>query len=212
EDGLYGVKNDGSSSTHASSDKIWVEANAEAPLSSKPTGNKLEKDGKTYYEFNQDGDFYQDCIHCAEEIMHGDELPYGEADQSRVKGQEELVFGTGEEDDRQAIRDWAQQNPTLTNKNATPEVGEAYAIMPEGERSGGAYPYHAAAVVATDGSTTITLETSAGTEDAQTRDATLQYHIYSTDPNSGNTFHDVWGEEFGPNHTTVVIEPIPESP
>ncbi|MEM7676207.1 MAG: hypothetical protein AAF449_09415, partial [Myxococcota bacterium] len=208
--GMYGVRDtSGVADGHYSASTIWVRADAEAPLNTKPTGRKFEKDGHTYYEFEQAGEYYQDCLNCAEELMVGNQLPYGEADQSRVSGGNQ-VFGTPSEADRGRIRTWAQNNPGQSNQRATPAIGQAYAIMPAGPRSEGGYPYHAAAVVATDGTSTITLETSAGSQDSTSRGATLQFHIYSNAPNSGQTFHDHWLGDFGDDATPIVLEPIPD--
>lgn len=84
------------------------------------------------------------------------------------------------------------------NEATNPNIGEAYAIIPTvmpGKSIDGSdeYPYHAAAVIAKDGTDNITLEAFAGS--GQSRP---DFHMYDTQPYSSRsnkrskTFHEVY--------------------
>ena len=69
-------------------------------------------------------------------------------------------------------------------------------------------PYHAAAVVAVDGSDRVTLEVFATEETPTSRTLSGKYEIYSVAVGSGDTFHSHWQNNFfGADSVTTVIEP-----
>lgn len=202
----------------AQPNRIWVREDADPPVASRPPALPRSWKGAgeqhTYYEFEPSSKYLADCCHTAEEIMAGKDLPFGMEDQTRVEDTD-YVWGTGDDAIDQSIRTYAGRTPGNVNNNASPKVGQAYAILRRGEPGPGQSPYHVAAVVARDGTTTITMEVSAGEEDAAARDQTPEYYLYSTRPSDTNqselhTFHSEFNQasQYGPNATTVVIEPI----
>ena len=94
-------------------------------------------------------------------------------------------------------------NAANSNQKAAPSVGESYAIVQSTPIKDDCY-YHAAAVVAIDGSDHITLEVF-GHTGAGARNEAGQYHIYNSDPTKGLSFHDKWSKTFTSNAITIAI-------
>ena len=88
----------------------------------------------------------------------------------------------------------------------------------------GAYPFHAAGVVAVDGADRVTLEVFAGKKDATARTTKGEYAMYGS---AAQSFHAIWqaatfesnysasalrGQPIFSQPITVVIEPIGGKP
>lgn len=104
------------------------------------------------------------------------------------------IFG---ESDEKNIQIAIQTDTKYTNNNAVPGQGEAYAIvaiMPT-YNDGDITPFHAATVIyqTTDGKTNITLEAFADSKDQYPR-----FKLYTTDPDSEDTFHNNWMKDTSP--------------
>jgi len=105
------------------------------------------------------------------------------------------IFG---ESDAKNIQIAIQTDTKYTNNNAVPGQGEAYAIvaiMPVTHNDGYITPFHAATVIyqTTDGKINITLEAFADSKDQRPR-----FKLYTTDPDSEDTFHNNWMKDTSP--------------
>ena len=105
------------------------------------------------------------------------------------------IFG---ESDEKNIQIAIQTDTKYTNNNAVPGQGEAYAIvaiMPVTHNDGYITPFHAATVIyqTTDGKINITLEAFADSKDQRPR-----FKLYTTDPDSEDTFHNNWMKDTSP--------------
>lgn len=147
--------------------------------------------------------FYADCLHTAEEIMKNSRLVQG-----GINSKEESTgadFGEGIQKNWSVVKGVHGSN---SNENASPGVGNAFAIVGNNRHSytGGVLcQYHAAAVVAADGTDRITMEVF-GNPNKANRTEDAKFAIYDTDPMSGDTFHDAWASSFK-NGITVALEP-----
>jgi hypothetical protein len=170
--------------------------------------------GRVVREYIPTDMFVADCLHTAEEIMHGQQFNYGE---EAVRSRETTahgLFGDSEDANWQTAQG---VNNNAKNLNAAPGIGNAYVITAEhpvniseeDDDSEDAVfcQYHAAAVVAVDGTDHITLEIF-GSPDGAEHDTDAQYSIYNSAPNSGLTFHDNWINTFA-NGITISVEPAP---
>jgi hypothetical protein len=187
---------------------IYGRVGAAAPAYSTAVGGAIAvSDLGNYQRYTPSDKFLADCLHTAEEIMHGQRLKKGE-DRSQVSETGRL-FGESPEDNWDAAKEVPKSRQ---NNNAIPGVGDAYAIVAKnaidlGDQIG--CQYHAAAVVAQDGGDNITLEVF-GNPDKKGRYEKGTYNIYDTDPKSKNTFHKVWTGTFGKAAVTISLEQIPE--
>jgi hypothetical protein len=180
------------------SDLVYAATTAAAPRSSnKYLGEKAART-KTYQGYVSKK-FFKDCLHTAEEINKHDEMKTGGV-QSKVSGTSSAFGASDPENIRLATAH-------ASDDAAAPAVGQAYVIVNKKWPKGPEYPYHAAAVVATDGNDRVTLEVFAGTRDASRRNTYGKYSMYATGGGSGNKFHSHWkGSIFGADSATVVIE------
>ena len=160
-------------------------------------------DGDGNQIFTPSEQFNADCLASAEEIMHEQRI-----EQAGVFSREyyhKNNFGDTEEGNWNAAR--ATENH-VSNRDVKPNVGEAFAIVREEPRDLGGdimCQYHAAAVVASDGSDRVTLEVF-GNPDGGGRNVDGTFRVYNTTPDSNNTFHDEWIGTF-PNGITIELEP-----
>ena len=146
--------------------------------------------------------FYADCLHTAEEIMNNKRLG-SDLVSSKVQSTGD-DFGEGIQKNWSAVKG---VDDKYANENASPGVGDSFAIVGQNRHSytGGILcQYHAAAVVASDGTDRITMEVF-GNPNNLNRNVDAKFSIYDTDPKSKLTFHDVWGSSFK-NGITVVLE------
>lgn len=179
-------------------DLIYAATTATAPRrSNKYQGEKAARTRR--YQGYTSMKFLKDCLHTAEEINKNDELKTGGV-QSKVSGTTE-AFGASDAANITAASSYASDDA------AAPAVGQAYVIVNKKWPKGPKYPYHAAAVVATDGNDRVTLEVFAGTSDASARNTYGKYSMYATGGGSGDKFHSYWKDNFfGADSATVVIE------
>jgi hypothetical protein len=207
-DGKYGLGD-------VNSERIWVRDDATPPVAASHPGKlrvwNRSNNGK-YLEFQSAEEYMADCCHTAEEIMVGEELEFGMEDQTEVAGTN-YVWGSDQPAKQALVVSYGRSNPGSVNNSANPRVGQAYAILRNGAAAEGESPFHVAAVVARDGSTTITMEVSASQFDAVDRDTQPEFYMYTTDANDNSglqTFHETFAtnEGYGTDATTVVIEPI----
>lgn len=184
---------------------IYADTQAAVPQSSVRYGLVKRWNERRYQGYISDP-FLQDCLHTAEEIIHrvrqGNprlEFKPARVVRSRVVTGED--FGGRDEDNVSLATTRA------VNDAAAPGLGQAYVIVNKNWPQGVEYPYHAAAVVAIDGTDRVTLEVFAGGRDAKNRNVQGTYRMYSTG-DVGEKFHSYWkGQKFGDDSGTLVIEP-----
>ena len=150
--------------------------------------------------------FLQDCLHTAEEITHRIRRgnPRLEFNPARVVRSRVVTGGDFGDNDADNVR---LATTHAADDAAAPGLGQAYVIVNKKWPQGVEYPYHAAAVVAVDGTDRVTLEVFASGRDAKHRNVHGMYRMYSTG-DAGEKFHSYWkGQKFGDDSGTVVIEP-----
>ncbi len=183
-------------------DEVYAASGATAPLHSKvKTGNVLKTGISKYVPESK---FIADCLHTAEEIMKGMKLKEGNINsKEKTTGND---FGVSEKDNWDTAIDVDDKDK---DKKAKPLVGESYLIVEDKARDLGGHimcQYHAAAVVAQDGSDNVTLEVF-GSPNTGIRSAVGRYAVYSTAPSTKQTFHTIWTGTF-PNGVTITLEPL----
>ena len=177
---------------------VYAATTAAAPTSSNKYQGKVAARSKSYQGWVSKK-FLKDCLHTAEEINADKELKKGGV-QSKVSGTAS-AFG---DSDAENIR---LATAHASDDAAAPNVGQAYVIVNKKWPGGAGYPYHAAAVAATDGNDRVTLEVFAGTTDASRRSTYGTYSMYTTGGGSGDKFHTYWKDNyFKADVATVVIE------
>lgn len=186
--------------------EVYGQGIADVPRNSSEI-SEFFVNGAVVKEYVPSNKFLHDCLHTAEEIMYGQALQQGEIRSREVSS--ELPFGKNVLGNWQAAR---AAEDDQSNQNANPGLGGAYVTTTRyAEDIGGGVrcQFHAAAVVAVDGSDHITLEIF-GNPDEPNRDGNATYSIYNSAPDSGLTFHDNWINTFK-NGITISVEPIPEN-
>lgn len=194
-------------------ENVYGHAGAATPRSSKEIG-EFRVGGAVVKEYAPSSQFVADCLHTAEEIIHGQQFDY---EQEATRSRETTtggLFGDTEDANWQTAQD---VNDDAKNRNSNPAVGNAYVITAEHPVNISEHDddddeavfcqYHAAAVVATDGADHITLEIF-GSPDGADHDTEGKYSIYNSAPDSGLTFHDNWINTFA-NGITISVEPAP---
>ncbi|MGL5890976.1 MAG: hypothetical protein ACRC3B_13900 [Bacteroidia bacterium] len=148
-----------------------------------------------HYYADDTGGFVNDCLNLAEQLTGNTKIA--------SNGAEMKAPGTGANGGK-AFGSTLVQNTTIANdaawatdESANPAIGEAYAMAPTVKPVGHDPRYHAAAVVAKDGTDNITLEADAGS--ALTRPV---FDIYDTQPPgvrvdaNSKTFHEVYSATY----------------
>jgi len=177
---------------------VYAATTASAPSSSDKYQGKVAARSRSYQGYKSKK-FLKDCLHTAEEINAGKELKSGGV-QSKVSGTTS-AFGDSDSENIKLATAHA------LNDAAAPNVGQAYVIVNQKWSGGAGCPYHAAAVVASDGNDRVTLEVFAGTTDAKRRSTVGTYSMYTTGGGSGDKFHTYWKDNFfKADVATVVIE------
>lgn len=149
-----------------------------------------------HYYVDDTGGFINDCLGLAEKLSRSDPNDTGRAE-FRAPGNGK-VFGHSYAQNTEIARDGAWFDDETTD----PAIGESYAIVPTvkpGENPDGddEAPYHAAAVIAKDGTDNITLEADAGQNLSRP-----VFDIYDTQPPgarmdaNSKTFHEVYTDNF----------------
>jgi hypothetical protein len=139
-----------------------------------------------YYLLKRQQNFFEDCLETAEDLINNsfpDKIAH--IIRSKVKDTNQ-EFGNSNENNIAAAKKYLAEYSNNANEKANPNVNEAYVIVSQNNNT--KYPYHAAAVIAKDGDSNITLEVFAANEDAQNRNVQGTYHEYT----SSNTFHNTW--------------------
>jgi hypothetical protein len=168
-------------------DHLWALSTAAAPLASNATGGNTTIDKKKYNEYKSSF-LLQDCLHTAEEIMAGGTLKYGAGVYSKTADAAGTAFGETAAKNRAIAT--ARAALVTSNAAAAPGVGQAFVIARKKAPGADESPYHAAAVVAVDGTDRFTLEQSANGVDAHKRALAVgSYDVYSDNDAQGTSFH-----------------------
>ncbi|MFI6051863.1 DUF4157 domain-containing protein [Streptomyces violascens] len=199
--------------------EIHVRAGAETPRYCEPSGEPISLLGEQYVPHRPTSLFLRDCLHTAEEIMQQQTLNGGQVT-SQVKGLGGVAFGDGEEENIAAAHAYAERRGARNDHSEQPVAGQAYVIVEteyteDGDPAGeSGFPFHAAAVVAVDGTDRITLEQLAGSSDAeQGAGAHGIFDIYESGARVGKrliekTFHGRHVTNFTQGAITITIEPM----
>lgn len=224
---------------------LWVLDGAEPPryssetMDTPATGPNIPGAGgnaaQQYKRYAPSTHFYKDCLHTAEEIISEKDFKPGGV-RSRVVSTEALFGDTDAsvpagadpatiaKENIDAAQGALVDDPGKVNEAATAGLGEAFVIVEtDGAqlRKQGAYPFHAAGVVAVDGADRVTLEVFAGEKDATARTTKGEYAMYGS---AAQSFHAIWqaalfdsasarrGQRIFSQPITVVIEPVGGKP
>jgi hypothetical protein len=205
--GRFRLSQNGHYMVEPKSGSMWVHKTAPKPLSCKATG-ATHPASADYEEYAPSMGFLNDCLHTAEEIVHGKELAQGgDYTKTALTG---AAFGDSKTKNIKAAKDYETAASGLggrapVNDGASPSPGQAFVIVdtkPATNASG--YPYHAAGVIARDGDDAVTMEMFASDEDAMDTDrgdAPPAFEMYGP----GATFHSTWSSVYA-QPITIVIE------
>ncbi|WP_270037385.1 hypothetical protein [Solirubrobacter ginsenosidimutans] len=207
--GKYRLSQNGAYLVEPATGSMYAHKLATAPRSCAATGQSHPKSAD-YIEYAPSMGFITDCLHTAEEIVHGKSLAQ-EGDYTKVAGTGE-AFGLGEDENIKAAKKYKKEADKLggkapVNDGAAPGVGQAFVIVdttPKKNKSSFRYPYHAAGVIARDGDDAVTMEMFASDEDAMDVDRGSeppQFQMYGP----GLTFHSAWSSHYA-TPVTIVIE------
>jgi hypothetical protein len=180
--------------------RLYVHPNADKPHYCTAELETVLYNGTKYVRYQPVRRFLRDCLHTAEEIIYDEPLQLG-GDYTHVESE---LFGKSEADNIRIAN--ARRGQPNADGLANPDYNEAYVIV--STVAGSLYPYHAAAVVAIDGTDTVTLEVFARGTDAKQNDrsASGRFEMYSAA--GATSFHSVWStnEVFaGTNPVTMVL-------
>lgn len=186
--------------------RLYVHDRADEPHYCLLSGESTTYEKRTYRSWEPKRRFLRDCLHTAEEIMHGEKLELGGEFSKVNTGNGVRKFGESHQENI-AIATAMREKPN-TGENARPGVGQAFVIVSTELNS--TYPYHAAAVVAVDGDDFITLEVFASGIDANENDRNDPGRFAMYTATGPTSFHGVWSsneifEDTQP--VTMVIEP-----
>ena len=179
---------------------LYVRTDVAAPHYCAPSGGpSVTYTGTTYTQHAPVRQFLRDCLHTAEEIIWNQALATGQI-RSKVGA---TPFGNSHDENIALVN--ALRAQAGVNRNASPDTGQAYALVSTIADS--TYPYHAGGVLATDGEDRVTVEVFAGADDARDnqRQEPGTFRMYSM--TAGETFHDMWcdGVFAYTNPVTVVL-------
>ncbi|NET07931.1 MAG: hypothetical protein F6K16_25135 [Symploca sp. SIO2B6] len=178
----------------------------------KGTSKKFSvpEEGRIYFYLAKSNQkYFKDCLETAEDLINNDYPSTPDKDKIRSKVKRlGTDFGDTDEKNIQAAKDYKKLYGNYADDKADPKVGEAYVIVSLSDKT--KYPYHAAAVIAEDGKSRVTLEVFAAGQDAKTRTETGDYYMYSlVIGGKPTTFHDTWKSNptlVGGDPITIVIE------
>ena len=209
--------------------RIWVRQNANVPAQvvqqlSRRRQVYMVYNGEIYFAFVPNRMYMRDCCHTAEEIMAEEKLEQGGRNSyvlnSEGNGyfmsQNVIPFGDYGNPSHQAseaqryysnLQSFASTNSGSVDNNASPNIGQAYAVARMNGGSGGEeYPFHVAAVIAEDADTRVTMEVFATNEDANGYNENPNFRMYSTRTGRTNqTFHQTWASQLGSGARTFVL-------
>jgi hypothetical protein len=195
-------KGDLSASSHyfVSGGQLWAHSSAADPRACTKTQDKMKPNGETYYRWEGSTNFLKDCLHTAEEIMANKTFSYEKGaihSQSRDSSKDIGV----DDSTNKSIASTLSSGKGKVDDKADPAAGEAYLIVETGTVK--SYPYHAAAVVAVDGTDRVTLEMFAGTTDA--KDSERKYPgKFAMYGDGKQSFHDAFKDSFSAPVTIVL--------
>lgn len=181
---------------------LYVQRGAPAPHDCHATVDTIDRGNYIRYEGNRR--FLKDCLHTAEEIMGRDSYDYTVGSvRSETADAPTADIGAGDPQNIvAALNVLATGGGAATNALAAPNPGQAYMIVETGPVQ--TYPYHAAAVVASDGADRVTLEMFAGAREA--KESERQYDgKFAMYGGPGQSFHDEFAGSFN-NPVTIVIK------
>jgi hypothetical protein len=207
--GRYRVSQSGHYMVEPKTGSMWVHKAAAKPLSCKATG-ATHPQSADYEEYEPSMGFLNDCLHTAEEIVHGKQLAQqGDYTKAALTGEN---FGDSKAKNIKAAKNYETAATGLglggkapVNDGASPAPGQAFVIVdtkPATNASG--YPYHAAGVIARDGDDAVTMEMFASDADAMDidrGDSPPAFEMYG--PTA--TFHSTWSSVYAAP-ITIVIE------
>jgi hypothetical protein len=152
--------------------------------------------------------FAEDCLQAAEQILAGEDWEPRRLN-SRVQGTA-TPFGHTVEENKNRARAFRDANPEGRNEKARATRGQAFVIVEVGAKK--RYPYHAAAVVATDGGDRITVEVSAGEThaDLNKRETLGIFDMYSVEIPE-QSFHARYAKPTQPDGYSSPITMVIES-
>jgi hypothetical protein len=183
--------------------QLWVHAAATAPKACTQYVDKMCPKGKgTYYQWVGATSFLKDCLHTAEEIMAGKTFSYEKGGiRSQSRDSKESIGVSDAENQRIALA--LSRAGGSVDAGADPAAGEAYLIVEVGAFK--TYPYHAAGVVAVDGTDRVTLEMFAGTQDAKDSERKFpgKFEMYGS---GAQSFHNTYAGSFT-TPATIVLRP-----
>ena len=205
EDKLSGKDGKLSASGHyfVAGGQLWVHAAATAPKACTQTIDTMRPKGKgAYYQWVGATSFLKDCLHTAEEIMAGKTFSYEKGGiRSQSRDSKEAIGVSDAKNQRIALA--LAKGGGSVDAGADPAAGEAYLIVEVGALK--TYPYHAAGVVAVDGTDRVTLEMFAGTQDAKDSERKFpgKFEMYGS---GAQSFHNTYAGAFT-TPTTIVLRP-----
>ncbi len=183
--------------------QLWVHAAATAPKACSQTIDTIRpKEKGTYYQWVGATSFLKDCLHTAEEIMAGKIFSYEKGGiRSQARDSKESIGVSDAENQRIALA--LSRAGGSVNASADPAAGDAYLIVEVGALK--TYPYHAAGVVAVDGTDRVTLEMFAGTQDAKDSERKFpgKFEMYGS---GAQSFHNTYASSFT-TPATIVLKP-----
>jgi hypothetical protein len=160
------------------------------------------------------GKIYNDCLRLGEELTCGIKNYIGDESilQEKYTGK---TFGDSMEKNRQIAveldqlskrtrqsrRTTSTAQSVLINDDANPVPGETYAVVKTKKTKIGEHPFHISHVLFRDEDFNITLEANA----AYLHLDYPNFYMYSTDPDSQNTFHKTWNFMYNDGVTMVLV-------
>lgn len=145
----------------------------------------------TYVHLQSNGRYFRDCLVTAEDLINNAYPSLsgtgGIRSHAVATGDN---FGEGHDENIALAKKLRNSYSGQVDRDAAPTVGQAYVIVSLYKTS--EFPYHAAAVIASDGNSRVTLEVFASGVDSRARNQDGGYEIYSVLSGSGRTFHDRW--------------------
>ncbi|MCX5384741.1 DUF4157 domain-containing protein [Streptomyces sp. NBC_00083] len=224
QNGMYIVP----STQTGEANEIWVHESAAPPRycvvhPALDPGNIGGMQG-TYTPYMPSTRFLADCSHTAEEVMHQASLDFeAEQDASAFTSTGQTFGETHGDNVTRAQAHAGSRPPGMTDLDEAPQAGQAFATIetawmgdvhndpdnayPRGPKN---WPYHVAAVVATDGGDQITLEQTAGDTNAVPGEGHAGiFDIYQAGHQS-KSFHGRYanGRSFTRGAITVTLFPI----
>jgi len=208
--------------------RLWVRHDATVPAQLQQQLSRrrqvyMNYNGQLYFAFIPARMYMRDCCHTAEEIMASEKLQQDSRNSyvlnSEGSGyhlsQNVIPFGDYGNPNHQAseaqryysnLQSFASTHSGSVDNNASPNIGQAYAVARMNSGAGREYPFHVAAVIAEDDETRVTMEVFATARDANGYNENPNFRMYSTRTGRTNqTFHQTWASQLGTGARTFVL-------